>query len=379
MPAIRWWPTSTGRTPANPIAPADLPDGSPLLKDIENYNREDCKSTVLLHDWLRNLRREQGLPEQPLQLSSGGARSPRSPGRWSNSAPSSWPNCRRTLQSDPAGQRHRCSCSPPRKKAARRGMSWRVQRLLAQLLPFHHREAKVAWWAYFDRRNRAELSPGDLVDDGEAIAEARWKSVEPRESKLTGADYHTFSFDPAQPLKLRADSGDRGLQLEIPETGLKVSVESLDAERGRVTLKLPWKKRDQRRADGLGDGIPDRLTSLIKVPADISEKLRESLLEQANAWLDGNQALPPAMLQLLERQPIAELVALNSAIAAEPDSVASRLASFLANSSGCHPGVAGPTGHGQINGDRPGDRPAGGTMASGWRSAPTAMPRSTTC
>jgi uncharacterized protein len=197
-------------------------------------------------------------------------------------------------------------------------MSWRVQRLLAELLPFHHREAKVAWWAYFDRRNKAELSPTDLIDDGEAIAEARWRSVEPRESKLTGADYHTFSFDPGQPLKLRADTGDRGLQLEIPESGLKLAVDSLDAERGSVTLKLPWKKRDQRRADGLSDGIPDRLTSLIKVPADISEKLRESLLEQANAWLADHQLVPATMLQLLERQPIAELAALNAAIAAEP-------------------------------------------------------------
>ena len=81
------------------------------------------------------------------------------------------------------------------------------------------------------------------------------------------------------------------------------TVSPADAERGRVTLKLPWRKRDQRRADGLSDGIPDQLTSLIKVPADISEKLRETLLEQANTWLSGSQAIPPAMLQLLERQP----------------------------------------------------------------------------
>jgi len=36
---------------------------------------------------------------------------------------------------------------------------------------------------------KAELSPAELIDDGEAIAEARWKSVEARASKLTGADY----------------------------------------------------------------------------------------------------------------------------------------------------------------------------------------------
>jgi predicted RecB family nuclease len=328
-----------------PDRPGALPAGSPLLKDIENYNREDCESTVLLHDWLRNLKREQGLPEEPLQPIDE-TQEPKEPWPLEQLSAQLLAELPEELQSDPPANASD-ELLAAQAECGRRGMSWRVQRLLAQLLPSHHREAKVAWWAYFDRRNKATLSPADLIDDGEAIAEARWRSVEPRESKLTGADYHTFSFDPAQPLKLRADSGDRGLQLEIPETGLKLSVESLDAERGRVTLKLPWRKRDQRRADGLSDGIPDRLTSLIKVPADISEKLRDSLLEQATAWLAGSQPLPPAMLQLLERQPVAELVALNSAIAAEPSSVASRLASFLANCSACTLALQGPPGTGK--------------------------------
>ncbi len=299
-----------------PDRPGDLPTGSLLLRDIENYNREDCESTVFLHDWLRNLKREQGLPEEPLQLTTE-AKEPKEPWPLEQLSAQLLSELPEELQSDPPANASE-ELLAAHAAQGRRGMSWRVQRLLAELLPFHHREAKVAWWAYFDRRNKAELSPTDLIDDGEAIAEARWRSVEPRESKLTGADYHTFSFDPGQPLKLRADTGDRGLQLEIPESGLKLAVDSLDAERGSVTLKLPWKKRDQRRADGLSDGIPDRLTSLIKVPADISEKLRESLLEQANAWLADHQLVPATMLQLLERQPIAELAALNAAIAAEP-------------------------------------------------------------
>lgn len=328
-----------------PALPGDLPIGSPLLRDIENYNREDCESTVFLHDWLLHLKREQGLPEQPLELSDD-TPDPKEPWPLEQLSAQLLAELPEELQSDPPANASEDLLNA-QEGCGSRGLSWRVQRLLAQLLPFHHREAKVAWWAYFDRRNKAELSPADLIDDGEAIAEARWRSVEPRESKLTGADYHTFSFDPAQPLKLRAESGDRGLLVEIPETGLKLAVESLDAERGRVTLKLPWRKRDQRRADGLGDGIPDQLTSLIKVPADISEKLRDSLLEQANAWLAGSEPIPPAMLQLLERQPIADLVALNAAVEAEPASVATRLADFLVQSSGCTLALQGPPGTGK--------------------------------
>lgn len=328
-----------------PARPGELPDGSPLLQDIETYNREDCESTVLLHDWLLQLRSGQGLPEQPLAAGSE-----------EKEAKEPWPleqlsaqllaELPEALQTDPAANASD-ELLAAQQEPGPRGMSWRVQRLLAQLLPFHHREAKVAWWAYFDRRSKAELSPAELIDDGEAIAEARWKSMESRESKLTGADFHTFAFDPTQPLKLSAESGERGLQLEIPDTGLKLSVESLDAERGRVTLKLPWKKRDQRRGDGLGDGIPECLTALIKVPADISEKLRESLLQQANSWLDGSQPLPPAMLQLLERQPIAELSALNEVIGAEPASVAQRLAEFLAGRCGVALALQGPPGTGK--------------------------------
>jgi uncharacterized protein len=328
-----------------PDRPGALPAGSPLLNDIETYNREDCESTVLLHDWLRNLKREQGLPEEPLQPSDE-TQDPKDPWPLEQLSAQLLAELPEELQSDPPANATEEQLTA-QEQCGRRGMSWRVQRLLAQLLPFHHREAKVAWWAYFDRRSRAEQSPADLIDDGEAIAEARWRSVEPRESKLTGADLHTFTFDPAQPLKLRADSGDRGLQVEIPETGLKVAVESLDAERGRITLKLPWRKRDQRRADGLGDGMPEQLTSLIKVPADISEKLRESLLEKANAWLGGSQPLPPAMMQLLERRPLAELVTLNASIAAEPDSVSPRLAGFLATASGITLALQGPPGTGK--------------------------------
>jgi uncharacterized protein len=60
--------------------------------------------------------------------------------------------------------------------------------------------------------------------------------VQARESTRTGADYHTFSFDPSQPLKIGARDADRSPQLEIADTGLKLDIDALDAERGRITL-----------------------------------------------------------------------------------------------------------------------------------------------
>ena len=189
------------------------------------------------------------------------------------------------------------------------------------MLPFHHREAKVGWWAYFDRKNKAQLSPDELIDDGEAIAAAEWTGMEERPSARTGADIHHFRFDPSQPLKLHGGDGDKRLQLELPDTGLKLDVDALDAEQGRVSLKLPWNKRDQRIANGDGEGIPKHPPAVIKVPADISKSLRERLEEQAEAWMHEHQRLPAAIQQLLERQPLPALKALNSELKGDPNRV----------------------------------------------------------
>ena len=50
-----------------PMRPGLAPEASPKLQAIEDYNREDCESTVFLHDWLRQRKAEEGLPEHPLQ------------------------------------------------------------------------------------------------------------------------------------------------------------------------------------------------------------------------------------------------------------------------------------------------------------------------
>ena len=328
-----------------PSCPGEPPAGSPLLRDIEAYNREDCESTVFLHDWLLALRREQGLCGDPVEAAHDHA-PPKEPWPLEQLSAELLAELPEPLQADPPA-----NGSPQLAEAQQalgpRGLSWRGQRLLAQLLPFHHREAKVAWWAYFDRRNKAELSPADLLDDGDSIAEARWHHMQARQSQRTGADYHTFLFDPAQPLKLVAKAGERAPQLEIAETGLKLDVDDLDAERGTVTLKLPWSRRDQRRADGLGDGIPQGLTSLIGVPSDISEKLRDSLLAQAQRWVAAEAPVPAAMVQLLERRPIAELKGLNAALEANPARMAAELSAFLAVQTGITMALQGPPGTGK--------------------------------
>jgi uncharacterized protein len=316
-----------------PAIPGDAPNASPKLQAIEDYNREDCESTVFLHDWLLKLRREQGLLEQPPQLATDEEQEAREP----------YPLellSQRLLGELPDPLTDPEAIGP-------RGLSWRAQQLLAQLLPFHHREAKVDWWAYFDRKNKAQLSPDELIDDSEAIASALWTGMDERPSARTGADIHHFRFDPSQPLKLHGGDGNKRLQLELPDTGLRLDVAALDAEQGRVSLKFPWKKRDQRIANGDGEGIPKGPTSLIKKPADISKSLRESLAEQAEGWVDRNQLIPASIQQLLESKPLPALKTLNDDLKGDPKRVGELLTKFLASNSGISLALQGPPGTGK--------------------------------
>jgi predicted RecB family nuclease len=103
-----------------------------LLDAIEAYNRDDCLSTLQLHRWLLDLR--PGLP-------------------WAKP-----PEVRE--QSEEGKER---ATERERVQARLRESG---QTLLADLLDFHRRDQKPAWWDYFRRRGMDER---ELVEDSEAI------------------------------------------------------------------------------------------------------------------------------------------------------------------------------------------------------------------
>lgn len=82
-----------------------------------------------------------------------------------------------------------------------RGISWGLQRLLAQLIDFHEREGKVEWWEFF---HRLQMTPEEREDDSEVIAGARLEGVDAVTSQSNG---YRYRFDANQPLKLSAGSG----------------------------------------------------------------------------------------------------------------------------------------------------------------------------
>ena len=90
-----------------------------LLRDIEAYNEEDCRSTVALHEWLLQ-RRPPNLPWHPTVL-------PEPPEE-------EMPHERAVLRDALLARSAEEGDAP-----------W----LLAQLLDYHRREAKPQWWEWF--------------------------------------------------------------------------------------------------------------------------------------------------------------------------------------------------------------------------------------
>jgi uncharacterized protein len=105
-----------------------------LLDDIAAYNEEDCRATAALRDWLVGLR-PSGLEWAEL---------PEPPGL-------------------PEEAETRARLRHELVDGAELGS---VRRLAGELLDYHRREARPAWWWFFDRLQR---SPEELVGDPESI------------------------------------------------------------------------------------------------------------------------------------------------------------------------------------------------------------------
>ncbi|WP_242130331.1 TM0106 family RecB-like putative nuclease, partial [Sphingobium sp. Sx8-8] len=174
-----------------------------LLEEIGEYNRVDCRSTLKCRDWLAGMR-APGAPwyaRADEDLGGGDQR---------NEAERAVGEMAAALLAGGHGEE-----------------DWR--QLLVDLLEFHRRESKPAWWAVFSRQ---DLSHVELLEDAECLAGLEpHPDVLPRPEKKS--TIHTFTF-PAQDFKLKAgDSPRRAGSLEPAG-----DVISINEDEGIIELKL---------------------------------------------------------------------------------------------------------------------------------------------
>lgn len=169
------------------------------LDDISLYNEDDVRSTMELHRWL--------LKQRPAEI------------EWANQAFEV--EATEELPITPASALREMELARYRRLLLGdaeiadedKSPEYLVNELVFQLMDFHRREAKPAWWNYF---KRVTMSTEELIEDSECISGL---ALDPRfetEPVKRSLRYH-FTFPP-QETKLYS-----GSQAVIVETGASVS------------------------------------------------------------------------------------------------------------------------------------------------------------
>ena len=168
------------------------------LKEIADYNEQDCKSTQLLRDWL-------------LQI-AGGVSFSQKPDTEAIQERKEW-----EIEYEDYRQKLE-NAAPPLQKTCM---------LLSDLLEFHRREDKSQWWRIFSRQNKTLQ---ELLDDSECLADLQQCDA-PRAEKRS--QIYTYNFPP-QEHKLKKDDKVLNAADKCESAG---AIYALDENKRQVQLK----------------------------------------------------------------------------------------------------------------------------------------------
>ena len=255
-----------------------------ILDDIEAYNRDDCRSTYLLHQWLLERREEAQqtfaveIPFRPLKEAAAPCHETFFDGCTScvKRAADEREDAKRSQLERDLLARSPYVATESEFRAL--GEFDRIQYLLAHLLAYHRREEKPAYWEYFHRCANQD----DLVDfDGEALGGLELcEEIEPVPIKRSFV--YTYRY-PDQRHKMGPGKP------HDPKTQKAVEVLELDDEHNLVRVKRT------------GDATRAReLEALIPEPPPPSTVLVKALVRVAEAFVDGTlRTTLPATFDLL--------------------------------------------------------------------------------
>jgi uncharacterized protein len=209
-----------------------------LLKDIEDYNFDDVRSTFELRQWLLGIR--------PMNA------------RWLASQQTGSETTPKVGEMTPeemrlVAYRERLVEPLPQDRTVW-GKVDQLKELTYQLLDFHRRAAKPEWWAIF---SRMEFTDDELVDDGECLGGLTLDPDNPP-LKINRSVRYTLLF-PEQGTKLRT-----GVSSTITQTGESINNLTVDDEHRRISFTRGAGKAPLPEKFGLGPGLPLSSKALIE-------------------------------------------------------------------------------------------------------------------
>ena len=239
---------------------------SSILREIRDYNEDDCSSTHGLYQWLRGVADANGIPplRPVMDLAEGEA----------------------PLIQKPETARRAKIVEQLRAKGDD------VSKVLGDIVDFHRREAKPLWWRMFER---AGASPEELCDDPSCIQGVRAVGLPADDRRSLVQEYR---FDPEQECKLTA--GERKYVMFCHNIAAKFALVELDILAGTLKLKIGKSSLDKYFAGVFpetGSLLPDEYVPPEPIPAALSDI--------GERHLSGN--LPRSAMALLTRRPPATL------------------------------------------------------------------------
>jgi uncharacterized protein len=227
---------------------------------VAGYNEDDCRSTLALRDWLEERRLELG--------GLLGAEPPRP----------AFAETAHAAEDPEVSRLKRELISGVPDDTDQRTEEQKAKVLLADLLDWHRREAKPAWWRYFRRK---EMSSSDLVGERDAIGD------------LTGGDFVCnvkksvvlrFSFPPQEH---GFSPGDLALD---PVSGKTWTVWGLDEKNGTIDLRI---------GAGSADVLPTAITEGAPISADAqAQRLRDVAKRVLRHGMTGTDPATALLLRL---------------------------------------------------------------------------------
>jgi predicted RecB family nuclease len=228
-----------------------------LLADIEAYNEEDCRSTWELRDWL--LEQKRGAEAE-----------------YGVSIPFRPPP---SFQAPEESKAELTETERLRDRLLDGAEDGDERWLMAQLLDYHRREARPAWWFYF---RRFEMDGDELLEDSEAIAGLEWDGAEPM--PVAQSLEYTFRFPPQQH---GFDAGDGAF--EPTEERNSWTVCAVDNALGTIALRRGKERADEPLPAALVPGGPFDT----RRQREALRRLAASILADDGRW--------PALRRILRR------------------------------------------------------------------------------
>ena len=247
---------------------------SPILKEIRDYNEDDCKSTWELAGWLRNLALRNGIASCP----AGSA----------------------IEESDEEDDGKIAKAEEKKAKAAellkehleivaglRAKANDPIASILSDLMGFHRREQLPVWWRLFDLNDQTE----DVLRDATECIEGIFIQGAPRVEKQSLVQQYTF--DTTQECTITEGA----FVMFQGHLNAKFTLLSLDLRGGTLELKIGQKKI----RDCFGGAFPAR-GSIIQSEIVPAKSIEDAIKDIARAYLNTGE-IPESLQSLLLRVP----------------------------------------------------------------------------